>query len=116
MPRPQRRRRIGQMPRVGGFCPECHHALHRQKREVVVMLVEEYEAIRLIDFEGMNQEQCAEQMQVARTTVQQIYTTARKKIAKALVEGCALKIEGGCYELCSGECDCNCACCRRRDE
>lgn len=67
---------------------------------IITMSVEEYETIRLIDVEGMLQEECGESMNVARTTVQRIYNDARKKIADALVNGNVLKIEGGNYKLC----------------
>ncbi|SET34100.1 Protein of unknown function DUF134 [Natronincola peptidivorans] len=66
----------------------------------IIMTVEEYEAIRLIDLEGLTQEECAERMSVARTTVQRIYNDARKKLAEALVNGKILKIQGGDYKLC----------------
>lgn len=70
------------------------------------MTVEEYETIRLIDHMGSIQEECAERMGVARTTVQDIYSKARKKIARSLVEGVPLVIEGGCYKVCEFNHDC----------
>lgn len=66
----------------------------------VRMTVDEYEAIRLIDLEGLTQEECAVQMNVARTTIQGIYSEARKKLATSLVSGRMLLIEGGDYRLC----------------
>ncbi len=66
------------------------------------MTVDEYEAIRLIDLVGFTQEECANQMNVARTTVQGIYMEGRKKLAQSLVNGKILLIEGGEYRLCDG--------------
>ena len=83
--------------------------------EIITMSVEEYETIRLIDLDGMLQEECAESMNVARTTVQRIYNDARKKLADALVNGSLLKIEGGNYKLCDeGQQTYGCGGCRRR--
>ena len=66
------------------------------------MTIDEYETIRLIDLEEFTQEMCAEQMGVARTTVQWIYNQARHKLADALVNGKKLRIEGGDYQVCAG--------------
>jgi len=68
----------------------------------VVMSVDEYEVLRLIDKVGLSQEQCGEQMHVARTTVQQVYASARRKLADVLVDGRPLRIEGGDFQLCDG--------------
>ena len=70
------------------------------------MTLDEYEAIRLIDLLDCTQEECAQQMGVARTTVQAVYNQARRKLAQMLVDGRRLEIQGGDYELCphSGSC------------
>ena len=63
------------------------------------MSLDEFETIRLIDYQSKTQEQCAQEMNVARTTVTAIYDTARKKLAQALVEGRRIVISGGNYTL-----------------
>jgi predicted DNA-binding protein (UPF0251 family) len=65
----------------------------------VILSVEELEAIRLKDLEGLDQEQCAERMGIARTTFQRHLYAAHAKIAEALVKGKALRIEGGEFEM-----------------
>lgn len=73
--------------------------------EPIILNLDEYEAIRLMDREGMSQQECSKRMGVARTTVQKIYEAARRKVADALVEGRPLKIQGGDFQLCEGN-DC----------
>jgi len=93
MPRPVRCRRIGQLPVYRSFSPDDTAAT-----ESVLMTVDEFEAFRLLDHEGLTQEACASRMNIARTTVTAIYDSARKKIADALVNGKRLLISGGHFE------------------
>lgn len=95
MSRPKKWRNVCCLPKNSRYGP-----LGCTCEEEIRMTVDEYEAIRLIDHEGLNQEACAQQMNVARTTVQGIYTEARKKLAELLVSGKMLVIEGGEYKLC----------------
>ncbi|ADL43306.1 protein of unknown function DUF134 [Caldicellulosiruptor obsidiansis OB47] len=91
MPRPVRCRRVEFLPRFNYFFPKegCN--------DEVILKVEELEAIRLKDLEGLMQEECAQKMQVSRQTFQLILEEARKKIADALINGKAIRIEGGNY-------------------
>ena len=68
--------------------------------EPLWVTVEEYETLRLMDYEGLTQEECARQMEVVRTTVQSLYGSVRRKLAQALVEGRTLEIGGGHFRLC----------------
>jgi predicted DNA-binding protein (UPF0251 family)/predicted Fe-Mo cluster-binding NifX family protein len=68
----------------------------------VTMSIDEYETIRLIDYKNLTQEECAAQMDVARTTITAMYTSARKKIAQSIVESRILEIDGGNYIECQG--------------
>ena len=94
MPRRPRCRCIGGYPDHWEFSPE-----EASDREPVVMSLDEFETVRLLDYEGLTQEQCAERMGVARTTVTAIYESARRKTAEALVDGKRLLIRGGNYRL-----------------
>ncbi|AHF08727.1 DUF134 domain-containing protein [Dehalobacter restrictus] len=111
MPRPRKWRKVCCLPESSLFGP-LNAAIDQEN--LVLMLVDEYETIRLIDLQGFTQEECAEQMHIARTTVQRIYNDARKKMAESLVNGKVLRIEGGDYELCKGlEKTCRCGGCYR---
>ena len=94
MPRPIRCRRIERMPEYRSFSPDDAEA-----DGSVRMAVDEFEALRLLDGEGLTQEACAERMNIARTTVTAIYDSARKKLADALVNGRRLLITGGRCEF-----------------
>jgi predicted DNA-binding protein (UPF0251 family) len=96
MPRPRKRRKICNPPKMGGFKP---FGLPLCKLENVQLTFEEYESLKLINYEMLSQDQAAEQMNVSRPTFTRIYNTALKAIAKAFVEGKAIAIEGGNYEL-----------------
>ena len=105
MPRPQRCRRVCQVPNHNGFSPEdC------QPQETVVLSIDEYEVIRLVDHQKLTHEQTAARMDVSRTTVTEIYENARYKLADCLVSGKRLLISGGHYRLCEGG---RCQGCRR---
>ena len=95
MPRPVKCRKVCHFPNVLEFLP----ADNAEKKAPIVLTVDEYETIRLLDKKGYSQEQCAVSMQIARTTVQRIYETARKKIADALIDGHPLRIEVGISEF-----------------
>lgn len=99
MPRPKKWRKICCLPDNSSFGPLNSS---QDSDDYVVMTIDEYEAIRLIDLVGFTQEECANQMNVARTTIQAMYNNARKKIAQSLVNGKILLIQGGEYRLCDG--------------
>ena len=103
MPRPRKWRKVCCLPNTNRSGPLNGCV---SPDDVIQMTVDEYETIRLIDLEGMNQEDCASHMNVARTTVQGIYNEARRKLALSLVEGRVLFIEGGDYHLCDGQSNC----------
>ena len=109
MARPKKCRRVCQMPACRGFAP-----LGGTRGEPLVMTVDEYEAIRLLDRVGYTQEQCAQQMNISRPTVTGIYESARRKLAAFLAGGRELRIQGGDFALCPhGRCGCaRGSCCR----
>ena len=108
MPRPKTCRKVCRLPVADIF--EANTSAEKE----IVLTVDEYECIRLVDHQGFSQEQCAEYMQVSRATAQLICDTARKKIASALVNGYNLRIEGGDFRLCEGSEDtCGCGGCQK---
>ena len=108
MARPRKRRRVCAHPEWTSF-KACG-----SEGELINMTLDEYEVVRLIDLEGLTQEQCAEQMEIARTTVQAIYANARKVLAQCIVEGRALHIDGGDIHLCEhNKSSCGKICCKK---
>lgn len=105
MPRPCKRRRVCALPER-----QCFRSAEGGPGQSPIRLtVDEFETIRLMDLEGLNQAECARQMEVSRATVQAIYGAARRKLAQSLVEGRELLIGGGEFILCDrphGGCRC----------
>ena len=92
MVRPVCCRTVGFIPGTKYFKPQ---GIPMTELEEVVLALDETEAVRLADLEGLYQEQAADKMKVSRQTFGRIIESAHKKIAEALIEGKALKIEGG---------------------
>jgi predicted DNA-binding protein (UPF0251 family) len=96
MPRPVRCRRVSFLPNVTYFKPA---GIPLSVLEEVRLSVEEAESMRLKDIEGLEQEQCAERMNISRPTFQRVLMSGRRKITDALLNGKAIKIEGGRFEM-----------------
>ncbi|MGO9571693.1 MAG: DUF134 domain-containing protein [Desulfomonilaceae bacterium] len=96
MARPKCCRRIAEQPACRIFKPA---GVPTSILEEIVLSMDELEAIRLADLEGLYQEQAAERMNVSRQTFGRIVEAARRKVAQALSEGLALRIEGGEVEM-----------------
>ena len=96
MARPIKRKLIEGIPKYTVFGP-----IDKRPKDdkVIIMKIEEYETIRLIDFEGLAQQACADIMDVSRTTVQKLYNDARAKVSTSLVLGLKLKISGGDFDI-----------------
>ncbi len=94
MPRPKRPRYIINQPIVNAFIPEGTPSC-----DEVTLSLEEFEIIRLIDYEGLDQSQAAEIMQVSRQTVGRILKSGRYNLSKFVVEAHRLKVEGGCFKV-----------------
>ena len=103
MVRPLKCRRVCNIPSNTSFGSD-------RADKITEMTVDEYETIRLIDSEGLTQEECSLRMDVSRTTTQAIYSSARKKLADCLINNNLLQIKGGDYRICekSGRCNKQC--------
>ena len=96
MPRPLKCRRVAYMPEVTYFKPA---GIPLRALEEMSLSIEEAEALRLKDIERLEQEQGAAKMNVSRPTFQRILASARQKIADALLNGKAIRIDGGNFEM-----------------
>ena len=94
MPRPRKPRFVSGYPTLTAFIPEGVPVSGE-----ICLSVEEFEAVRLSDFEGLDQESAANLMEVSRQTYGRILARARHHISQALITGKALRIEGGAYEF-----------------
>jgi predicted DNA-binding protein (UPF0251 family) len=95
MVRPRLCRKIKFNPNVNYFKPR---GIPLQKLEEVILPLEEFEAVRLKDLENLEQEECAKKMKISQPTFHRLILSARKKIADAIINGKAIKIEGGNYK------------------
>ncbi|NQV09201.1 DUF134 domain-containing protein [Candidatus Woesearchaeota archaeon] len=96
MPRPRRLRRVASMPDVTYFKPA---GIRMIELEESILSVSEFEAVRLKDLLGMEQEEAAKKMSVSQPTFHRLLLGARKKLADAIVNGKAIKIEGGNFRI-----------------
>jgi len=96
MVRPRLCRRVRFNPDITYFKPR---GIPLRELEEVILLVDEYEAVRLKDLEGLEQEKCAKKMNISQPTFHRLVLSARKKIADAIINGKAIKIEGGNYRI-----------------
>lgn len=93
-PRNKRLRKVFTLPLIKGYKP-FGPDIFPDHKESVVMLLEEYEAIKLCDYDMLNHEHASKAMHISRPTFTRVYASARQKIASAFVEGRPISIEGG---------------------
>jgi predicted DNA-binding protein (UPF0251 family) len=96
MSRPRLCRRISFNPEIT-YCKPRGVPLAELKE--AILNVDEFEAVRLKDLEGLEQEECAKRMNISQPTFHRLASSARRKIADSIVNGKALKIEGGTFRV-----------------
>jgi predicted DNA-binding protein (UPF0251 family) len=96
MVRPRLCRRVRFNPNVTYFKPR---GIPLNRLEETILNVDEFEAVRLKDLEGLEQDECARKMNISQPTFHRLVLSARKKIADAIINGKAIRIEGGNYRL-----------------
>lgn len=100
MARPRKHRRLCSVPDNKNFNEG------NAKSEKIQMTVDEYETVRLIDYVGLTQQECAKQMQVARSTVTATYDSARYKISDSIINQKPVVVDGGDFILCENAKNC----------
>jgi len=98
-PRPRIPRRVWAEPNVTYFKPV---GVPMNQLGQVILTVDEFEAVRLKDYEGLDQTRSAKKMKISQPTFQRLLLSARRKIADALANGKAIRIEGGHYRMARG--------------
>ncbi len=111
MPRQKRHRFVHREPPISVYKPA---GIPLKELDEILITLDEYEAIRLADFKGMNQREACSVMHISQPTFHRILASARHKIAKGIVEGHALRIEGGRYILADGSGGFQCTGCGTR--
>ena len=96
MPRPKKRRILQRVPHPAVYKPA---GIPLNDLRLVTLLHEELEALRLADLEELSQAQAASNMGVSRSTFQRMLANARRQVSLALVEGCALQVVGGSFDV-----------------
>lgn len=94
--RPKKTRWVKCEPGERCFRPQCKPL---SKLEGVNLSIDEFEAVRLAWFEGLLQEEASKKMKISRPTFSRMITSAQKKLADALVNRKAIRIEGGCCKI-----------------
>lgn len=96
MPRPRKHRLVNRPPCCASFKPT---GVPRAQLDTVILSLEEYEAIRLADYRGLEHLAAAQLMEVSRPTFTRLLEQARKKTGRFLIEGTELQIEGGTFHF-----------------
>ena len=103
MRKPYRKRRIHLPPNFKNFKPS---GISRSHLKSLTITVDEYEALRLADYEGLEHLQASEMMDISRPTFTRLIEKARNKIARAIIEGMEIVVEGGNIEFQNTLCRC----------
>lgn len=103
MARYKKNRRIGYLSSIKHFAPVHRGVILQNNKEEIILTHEEFETIRLIDYKGYTQVECSKSMNIARTTVQELYSVARHKLSIFLLEGRHVFVKGGTIEYVDDE-------------